>query len=221
MGSSSSKAARTVATTATRKYPSRPPGPPPPPPPASGSSRSSNSPSPNQSQGAASTPSYGPTVYPQSKEASPTRNQAINLDASDPDFAASLRSLGAVQPSPTLSHSSTFNSSSQPKQRNDSSSSPPPSSSRPSSRFPDPATNPAVRLLHARERLADEADREFAEVSKRGHVGRRFLDVVTLRQVLMLRDEKAVPEPEIERILGLKSGVVGRLGGRDGVVGGA
>lgn len=55
-------------------------------------------------------------------------------------------------------------------------------------------------------------------MGRRGRQGRRFLDVVTIRQVLILRDEKGVGGPEIERRFGLGEGVVGRLGGR-GVVG--
>lgn len=42
--------------------------------------------------------------------------------------------------------------------------------------------------------------------------------MVTIRQVLMLRDEKGLDGGEIERRLGLGEGVVGRLGAR-GVVG--
>ena len=38
-----------------------------------------------------------------------------------------------------------------------------------------------------------------------------------MRQMLMLRDEKGMGEDEIERTLGLKKGLVGRLG-RRGVV---
>ena len=39
-----------------------------------------------------------------------------------------------------------------------------------------------------------------------------------IRQILVLRDERGVEDAEIERRLGLKEGVVKRLGGR-GVVG--
>jgi hypothetical protein len=78
--------------------------------------------------------------------------------------------------------------------------------------------NPAVSLLTARYRLAEEAEREFAGLGRKGYEGRSFLDVVTLRQVLVLRDEKGLENGEIERRLGLKNGVVGRLG-RGGVVG--
>ncbi len=44
------------------------------------------------------------------------------------------------------------------------------------------------------------------------------MDVVTLRQVLVLRDEKGVGEGQIERVMELRAGVVGKLG-RRGVVG--
>lgn len=64
--------------------------------------------------------------------------------------------------------------------------------------------------------MAEEADREFESIGRRGARGRSFLDVVTLRQVLVLR-ERGVEEEEIERRLELKGGTVGRLGGR-GVV---
>ena len=54
-------------------------------------------------------------------------------------------------------------------------------------------------------------------MGKKGFEGRRFLDVMVVRQMLMLRDEKGMGEDEIERTLGLKKGLVGRLG-RRGVV---
>lgn len=62
------------------------------------------------------------------------------------------------------------------------------------------------------------ADREFVESGKRGHPGREFLDVSSIRQILQFRDERGTGAQEIERRLGLKAGVVGRLGVR-GVVG--
>ncbi|KAI9762760.1 MAG: hypothetical protein M4579_000112, partial [Chaenotheca gracillima] len=153
-----------------------------------------------------STPSYGPTTHPPPRAAG-TKDEAINLDASDPDFAASLRKLGAVQPSPTLSHSSAFNANS--------AASPSTTSSRPT-----PATNPALVVLENRSRIAAEAEREFADIGRPGRPGRRFMDVVTLRQILMLRDEKGVAPEEIEKHLDLKKGVVAMLGEKQGVVSG-
>lgn len=72
--------------------------------------------------------------------------------------------------------------------------------------------NPALTILSARERLAEEAEQEFANLGRRGAPGRQFLDVVELRKVLVLRDQRGMPVGEIERQLGLREGVVGRLG---------
>ena len=72
-------------------------------------------------------------------------------------------------------------------------------------------------MLRARERLQQEADTEFAKTG-RGDGGRRFLDVSTIRQVLVMRDDKAMGEEQIEKNLGLAKGVVRGLGAK-GVVG--
>lgn len=170
---------------------------------------------------------------------------AINLDSQDPDLAlnARLSQLGPVQPNPTFSNSSTFNvsnshlqSPSRPHQPSSLSSSHSHASMDPTTSVssfipsnpsqtifpsaqqrPGGRVNPAVSLLTARYRLAEEAEKEFAEIGRTGAKGRQFLDVVTLSQVLVMR-EKGVSGDEIERKLGLRKGVVGRLGGR-GVVG--
>lgn len=73
-------------------------------------------------------------------------------------------------------------------------------------------------VLSARSRLQDEAEVEFMEGGKRGHAGRQYLDVYTIRQILQMRDQRGQSDKEIERVLGLKDGVVERLGGK-GVVG--
>lgn len=75
-----------------------------------------------------------------------------------------------------------------------------------------------MSLLTARYRLAEEANAEFAETGRKGARGRQFLDVVTLRQVLVMRDERGLEAADIEQKLGLREGVVARLG-RRGVVG--
>lgn len=133
-------------------------------------------------------------------QASASRSEAINLDASDPDFARQLRSLGPVQPNPTLSPSSAFT---------------PGNAARPTA--PDPRRNPAIMILDARSKLQDQADEEFMAAGRRGHAGRQFLDATTIRQVLMLRDHQRMPTSEIETELRLKSGVVDRLGPRNTV----
>jgi hypothetical protein len=73
-------------------------------------------------------------------------------------------------------------------------------------------------VLTARSKLQEEAEAEFMESGTRGHAGRQFLDVYTIRQILTLRDEKNQSAAAIEKKLGLKPGVVARLGGA-GVVG--
>ena len=141
---------------------------------------------------------------------------AINLDAEDPAFAAQLRSLGAVQPNPHYSPTST---SPLDPRRNTSTTgpsnpSPPhPSSTSPfpPSAFPDPRTNPALMVLQARQRLQEEAEEEFLNVGRKGFPGRRFVDVSTVRQALLLR-QKGEGEEDVERELGLRKGRLSVLG---------
>lgn len=67
--------------------------------------------------------------------------------------------------------------------------------------------------------MAEEAENEFAQMGRESarREGRKFLDVMTIRQVLIMR-EQGRSEEAIESGLGLKRGVVGRLG-RRGIVG--
>ncbi|MCJ1387888.1 hypothetical protein MMC18_000731 [Xylographa bjoerkii] len=188
MGSSSSKAARTAAGAARRQFPK------------------TASP-PNPASTSMVPPPPGPTVYPKQPHANSVRDDTINRDAADPDFARSLRSLGPVTPSPTFSNSSVFNSAQQ-----NTSGYPQPQM------FPSATTNPALQILDARNRLTDAAEAEFSEMGRRGFQGKQFLDVVLIRQALMMRDEKGMTDTEIEKRLGLKNGVIARLG-RKGTVG--
>ncbi|KAL8872259.1 MAG: hypothetical protein Q9174_002083 [Haloplaca sp. 1 TL-2023] len=194
MGSSSSKAARTATAAASRrKYPSRTAE-------SNPTTNASSEPPPRAGQPEAP----GPTVYPQS-QASGNRDESINLDASDPDFARSLRSLGPVQPSSTLSNSSAFDPSA-PQQQT------------PQQKvFPNPLMNPALQILSRRDEIAREAEAEFSRPRGEGE-GRKFLDVIKIREVLVMRDEKMMGDEEIERRLGLTKGLVQRLGAK-GVVG--
>ncbi|WPA97296.1 uncharacterized protein RHO25_001905 [Cercospora beticola] len=191
MGSTSSKAAK-AAGSAARKYPARSPlasaatNSPAPPPNATTINAAPQPPLPSTAQ----TP--GPTVRP-TPSASGSRSEAINLDASDPDFAQSLRNIGPVQPNPTLSPTSAFNQN-------------------PAAYQPNPRTNPAVLVLSARAELANRADAEIAETGVRGRENKReFLDVYTIRQILTFREQGRSNEA-IEKHLSLKKGVVERLG---------
>jgi hypothetical protein len=156
----------------------------------------------------------------------------IILDASDPDLAlaARMRQLGPVHHNNT---SSSNNQTTPPPPGTLSPTNPGATDFRPTNFQPSASSpsqtvfparnavggreNAAVSLLTARYRLAEEAEREFAEMGRRGEKGRRFLDVFTIRRVLGMREE-GVEEGEIERRLGLAQGSVARLG-RRGVVG--
>jgi hypothetical protein len=83
--------------------------------------------------------------------------------------------------------------------------------------FPDaysrnPSSNPALLILQARQQLQDKADRELDGVGRRGFEGREFVDVHALREALILR-RKGMNGRDIEGRLGLKGGVLDRLGG--------
>lgn len=188
MGSSSSKASRTAGAAA-RQYPKRVP---PTSQPTTNATQPPPPPAPDQQP--------GPTVRPQ-PHAAGSRSEEINLDASDPDFARSLRSLGAVQPNPTMSPTSVFPHPSNPNN----------SIQAPNPRAPDPRKNPAIMVLDARSKLQELAEVEFLEAGRRGR-GRQFLDIYTIRQILIMRDERGQNAAEIEKALGLKEGVVDRLG---------
>ncbi|RMX95216.1 hypothetical protein D0868_11852 [Hortaea werneckii] len=196
MGASGSKASR-AAGSAARQYPNRP-APAPPSQPAT-NAPPQPPPAPNHEP--------GPTVKPQARAAG-SRDEAINLDASDPDFAQSLRSIGPVQPNPTLSPTSAFPNPGNPNKN---------LTQAPRPLGPNPRENPTLVALDSRAKLQEAADAEFQMAGKRGHEGRQFLDVYMIRQILIERDVQGRSAEEIERKMGLKKGVVERLGGK-GVV---
>jgi hypothetical protein len=77
--------------------------------------------------------------------------------------------------------------------------------------MPDPRRNPAIAVLEARSRLQDEAEREF-HLAGRGQGGRQLLDVFMIRDILLKRDQDGWSPEKIEKSMGLKPGVVARLG---------
>ncbi|KAE8380945.1 Oligosaccharyltransferase subunit Ribophorin II-domain-containing protein [Aspergillus bertholletiae] len=137
-------------------------------------------------------------VYHSKEQPSLTKSNAIDLDGRDPDFAASLRGIGPVSPTPTLSNSSTFASGAQ---RGDSI----------QTVFPR-ASNPALLVVTARQKIAKAAEQEVDMLGRPGFAGREYLDALTIRQALSMRDRQGLPSGEIERLLRLKRGVVDRLG---------
>ena len=225
MGSSASKAARTAAAgAAKRQYPTRvpptsspitnPPG------------ATSSAPAPSQAQAhaaetAARINPSGPHVHPQlyaSNSRDPStfsppgqslaNDVAITADGFDPQLAASLRKLGPVQTAPTYSATSTAPPTSPDE------AAPEPSAFSHSPVVPSPGTNPALLVLEARRRLADRAEAEAEQVGRRGFTGRAFVDVMTIRRALALRDERGMSERRIEETLSLKRGTMGKLGAK-------
>ncbi|CAJ2500584.1 Uu.00g034370.m01.CDS01 [Anthostomella pinea] len=182
-----SKASKPVQS-ATRKFPSRTPGSAVPPPPR-------------------------PSARNPEHQASFTKDNAIRADGQDPDpmtnpaFSARLRQMGVATPNPTLSNSSTANPQPHPTTQSQSRSSP-----IPGAHYPSSSQNRTLNALEARQRLQEQARTE----SETPGIGREFLDIGTLKQILVLR-ARGTPAPDIERRLRLKSGVVGRIG-PEGVV---
>ncbi|KAJ5812003.1 hypothetical protein N7474_008304 [Penicillium riverlandense] len=215
MGSAASKPARTAAGAAARRQYPKQPAPSTRGPlssPATAPSDTNAAPTPTPTPTSAPTPtaaqppqpsqaptSQGPT-YHSKEQPSSVKSNAIDLDGRDPDFAASLRSIGPVNPSPTLSHSSTFN-------RQDTS---------PQTVFPQ-GTNPALLVLKARQQIAKAAEDEAEQIGLTGRGGRQFVDAFTIQSALRMRDRQGLPQAEIERLLRLSPGVMEKLG-KDGLV---
>lgn len=223
MGASSSKPARSAAQAVSRRqYPKQPVSPPTSspaqPPPASKPTRQQPQPPRQPSRPPPAGPTYhskeppslerssGTYIHPLPSHTSttqtnhPSTTKAIDLDGRDPDFAAQLRTIGPVTPNPTFSPSSTF------------------ARQQPAPTVFPPASNPALLVFSARQRLTKAAEQELEAMGRSGFQGREYLDALTIRQVLAMRDRQGLSAEEIERLLRLKSGVVGRLGER-GVVG--
>ncbi|KAJ5748773.1 uncharacterized protein N7511_010469 [Penicillium nucicola] len=209
MGSAASKPAKSAASAAARRqYPKKSAPPPtgqrkapketktaPKPEPASAAPNLEYTPTTRRAPMASP---QGPTYH--SKEpASSVKSDAIDMDGRDPDFAASLRSIGPVNPNPTYSNSSTFSSLGSMQ-----------------TIFPQ-SSNPALLVVNARQRLNKLAEEETESYGVAGHPGRQFLDALTIQQILTMRDKQGIPRRQIEKFLGLKTGVVDRLG-KDSIV---
>jgi len=132
-------------------------------------------------------------------EAAETKTEAIEQDARDPALAARLNSLGAVQPNPYYSPTST--SQFDPRRMpSDAMMQEPPRSA-----FPDPRNNPVLKVLEARRRIADEAEDEIRHVGRRSFQGLTYLDA-GLIQLALMRRAKGEPDARIEEALGIKKG---------------
>jgi len=81
----------------------------------------------------------------------------------------------------------------------------------PQSAFPDPRDNPALRVLAARQRIAEDAEEELSMVGRRTFEGRKYVDVGII-QLALMRRKHGEPEQRIEEALGIKRGRLGVLG---------
>lgn len=132
-----------------------------------------------------------------------TARAAIDLDARDPAFASRLSSIGAVQPNPHYSPTST---SAFDPQRNTSTDAPSDMMTElPQSAFPDPQDNPALRILRARQTIQDEAEGELENVGRPSFRGRNYVDAGTITLALMRR-QHGEPDARIEEALGIRKG---------------
>ncbi|KAJ5892665.1 hypothetical protein N7504_009356 [Penicillium tannophilum] len=201
MGSAASKPARSAAGAATRRQYPKKPAPPPrapaAPPKKTQESKPTPTPAPTPPPARAPAPAQGPT-YHSKEQPSVTKSNAIDLDGRDPDFAASLRSIGPVDPSGNFSHPNPFNRGTV------------------QTVFPT-ASNPALLVVTARQRITKAAQEESLAVGNANFQGRQFLDSFTISQALTMRDQQRMPSRDIERTLRLKSGTIDKLG-KSGIV---
>jgi len=189
MGASASKSAKSAGS-AVRKYPTRAPANTTIAAAAATATRAAAAPTQRVTPG----PSFHPPV-----EAAETKTEAIEQDARDPALAARLNSLGAVQPNPYYSPTST--SQFDPRRMpSDAMMQEPPRSA-----FPDPRNNPVLKVLEARRRIADEAEDEIRHVGRRSFQGLTYLDA-GLIQLALMRRAKGEPDARIEEALGIKKG---------------
>lgn len=71
--------------------------------------------------------------------------------------------------------------------------------------------------MTAREKISKAAHAEALAVGDPNFTGRQFLDSLTIHQALTMRDQQGMPSREIERMLRLKQGTIGKLG-KNGIV---
>jgi hypothetical protein len=120
-----------------------------------------------------------------------------------PDFASRLQKMGVVQPNPTYSPSSIASSSFPDASGIKQSLSTP--------QFPSSSNNATLGVLEARRQLEARAKYELDNMGKSTDKGREFLDIGTIKQILVLR-KSGTSATDIETRLKLKPGLVARLG---------
>jgi len=79
----------------------------------------------------------------------------------------------------------------------------------------DPAKNPALMVVQARERIGKQWEEERESLGRGSFAGRTLISAKEITEVLKLRDQKGMDSGEIEKQLRLKGGLVARLGASD------
>ncbi|KAJ8106060.1 hypothetical protein OPT61_g9791 [Boeremia exigua] len=81
----------------------------------------------------------------------------------------------------------------------------------PQSAFPDPRNNPVLRVLEARQRIADEAEEEISNVGRKGFKGRKYVDAGVI-QLALVRQARGEPAARVENSLGIQAGRLSVIG---------
>jgi hypothetical protein len=81
----------------------------------------------------------------------------------------------------------------------------------PVSAFPDLRDNPALRILEARQRIQNDAERELEQVGRRGFEGRKYVDSGIINLALMRR-KRGENDAKIEEAYEIKKGRLNALG---------
>lgn len=139
----------------------------------------------------------------------PALDADADTGAQTDSFSNRLQQMGVVQPNPTFSPSSTV-------------SHPPPNGGPlDTSKLVVPSSasfhgSPILTTFEARDRLRSQAEAELHDLGSAHAKGRRFADMRHLLDAIRMRDSGASLR-EVERNLGLRAGILERLG-KPGVV---
>lgn len=200
MGSSTSKVAKTAASSTARRYPV-----------TASIPKSANTSPPH--------PSRSPSESRPRPSGHTTGDQQVDLETRDPDFGSRLSQLGSVQSGPIASNSSIFAPRTQvvksPSSSSSKSASSPPSAQQV---FPSTLSNPALLIVQARDQLAKIFEEESESLGRGSFKGRTLIGPAEIKTLLSMRDAENRAAGEIEKQLRLQPGVVEKLGPR-GVVG--
>lgn len=199
MGSSSSKVASKAAGAASRRqYPST-------------SSLLTSTTSTSHSPSSTNAPSHSAKVSassqvhpdPAAHPPSDQKSEHIDLDGRDPHFGSALRKIGVAKPvSETRPHEDAFPTSSQPMNSGQ-------------NIFPSSTDNPAMLLVHAREKFGKQFEVEMDGRGRAGFPGRTLLSAKEIKEVFTLRDDGAKSPQQIEKELRLKTGILDHLAPKD------